>query len=97
MILMLAQVQEPLVQRKGTDLWGWETGPLSSRISKGRVGPAQGTLVDGVRKVTQGERGQAGNVRPQRACASQMSPGLNWGQIVAILSGFAREAGNLGF
>lgn len=44
---MLAQVQEPLVQRKGTDLWGWETGPLSSRISKGRVGPAQGTLVDG--------------------------------------------------
>ena len=30
-------------------------------------------------------------------CASQMSPGLNWGQIVAILSGFAGEAGNLGF
>lgn len=94
---MLAQVQEPLVQRKGTDLWGWETGPLSSCISKGRMRSAQGTLVGGVRKVTQGERGQAGNVTPQRACASQMSPGLNWGQIVAILSGFAREAGNLRF
>lgn len=77
---MPAQVQESLVQRKGTDLWGWETGPLSSPISKGRVGPDQGTLVDGIRQVTQGERGQVGNVTPQRACAL-CQPDVTWPEL----------------
>lgn len=47
-------------------------------------------------RVTQGQ-GARQVMSPQRACASQMSPGLNWGQIVAILSGFAREAETLVF
>lgn len=95
MILTPAQVQEPLVQRKGTGLGAGKLGPSVFPWVKGRIGPDQGTLVGGARQVIQSEVGRVGNVSVP--CASQGLSGLNRGQVVAILCGFAREAGNLDF
>ena len=90
-----AQVQEPLVQRKGTGLWAGKLGPSVFPWVKGRIGRDQGTLVGGARQVTQSEVDRVGNVSVP--CASQGLSGLKWGQVVALLCGFAREAGNLDF